>query len=63
MSQDDGEIEKRDRICGGIFGKIGRVKFRSGCMVNNTVRRTGILLVELIVCSFPDQGSQPIIGI
>ena len=47
MSQDadDGEMEKSYRICGGIFGRIGRVKFRSRCMVNNTVRRTGFLLV------------------
>ena len=42
-------MEKRDRIGGGMFGKIGRVKFRSGCMVNNTVRRTGFLLVTIII--------------
>ena len=39
------EIQKRDRIGGGMFGKIGRVKFRLGCMVDSTVRRTGFLLV------------------
>ena len=31
-----------------MFGKIGRVKFRSGCMRNNSVRRTGFLLVFII---------------
>ena len=46
-SQDDGEMQKRDRIGGGMFGEIGLVKFRTGCMMKNTVRRTGFLLVSL----------------
>ena len=54
-------MQKRDRIDGGMFGEIGWVKFRSGCMLNNTVRRTGFLLVIIItiwrdfnkMCMFP----------
>ena len=29
-SQDDGEMQNTDRIGGGMVGKIGWVKFRSG---------------------------------
>ena len=37
-----------NRTGGGMFGEIGLVKFRTGCMMKNTVRRTGFLLVSLI---------------
>ena len=40
--------QKCNRIGGGMFGKIRQVKFRSGCMMNNSVRRTGFLLVFFI---------------
>ena len=48
-------MQKRDRIGGGMFGKIGPVKFRSGCMVNSTVRRTEFLLVKLIAAVLSEE--------
>ena len=50
-------MQKRDIIGGGMFGQIGRVKFRSECMINNTVRRTGFLLV--ITKARPGSDFQP----